>query len=301
MFNHQFTLKSAALLALASISLVACSQPSANTPLSETKPQTKQTNSKTVGTDRNQTNKSLETKSSSVASTQPSLSRTGTPEASTEVADKTPVAETLPAESSTMPASSTQTVTDEIAQLPIEVIASQQDQSPTIEQTEQLPSPESIVVEDTRTSETLPPVVTDTFTENDTTVADQSIVVQISPGPVAGTWATATGRLWSMTENGTSPDGSLYLSSLSSDANGIIALSAHDSLTGFGAYIHYYPAGIPLMVTILRQDEHGNWVETQTLDPTDSSRDRLIMGNGSYISMAEEQLNDFIANVFYRQ
>lgn len=106
----------------------------------------------------------------------------------------------------------------------------------------------------------------------------------VSPGVAAGNWS-GVGKL---NDDGTFEGSTVLIVGVSSQQSGAIYL---DAITegGAGFYMHYYPAGVKIPFE-------------QFEDPTDSSRDRLVHGNGGYLNVPQDRFEDLVLdNIAYRE
>lgn len=279
MLNKKVTFKTITLLTLASLSLVACSQESKNAPFPLSKPQEAKTTVKSSTTQSTSNTKTATTKQTIPSTT-----------TNKQLSENQPQAEQIQEELANSPQLATETVatTEHIAP-PI---------APTNPISPEIPVAEVVEVDASTTSHDTPAIEVSTAEENN---AAYLPITNLLAGPVAGNWASASGHFWSMMANGSSANGSSQITSVVPQADGSTYLTLQDTVSGYGVYAHYYPAGLPLMITVLRHDEEGNLVESDIIDPSDNSQERLIIGNGGHTAIHEDQLEAFRLDILYRQ
>lgn len=120
------------------------------------------------------------------------------------------------------------------------------------------------------------PVATEIAIQPAETLQPRFTATPIAPGAVAGQWGN-----WLINEDGTFQESPLVITDRVDLPSGVIYLRYMDTLSGWGGYLHYYPAGVPIPF------EHF-------ADPTDLSRERLIMGTGGYLNYPEEMKDEIL-------
>lgn len=125
-----------------------------------------------------------------------------------------------------------------------------------------------------------------------------STTASISPGAATGFWQNALGYSQTIHPDGRIDDGDYIITDVTQEANGVLYLTVYSQSSGWGGYMHYYPAGTPLIFNVSSYDEEGNLI-TESKDYTDSSRDRIFSGNGGY-STFKDNLDSYLADIYYR-
>lgn len=135
-------------------------------------------------------------------------------------------------------------------------------------------------------------------TEQAISQQSNSTTTSISPGAATGFWQNALGHSQIIHPDGRIDDGDYIITNVTQEANGVLYLTVYSQSSGWGGYMHYYPAGTPLIFNVSSYDEEGNLI-TESKDYTDSSRDRIFSGNGGY-STFKDNLDSYLADIYYR-
>lgn len=126
-------------------------------------------------------------------------------------------------------------------------------------------------------------------------------VKSVSPGAAAGQWQyVKTGYVYNIRPDGTFVNSDHIIYDMVSEVSGQLTLHVGRTVkNSSGFLIYYYPAGVKIPLQLVKIVDGKTVIEPIT-DPTDSTRERIVSGNGNLLQVTQEQYDNYLDDVAYR-
>lgn len=122
----------------------------------------------------------------------------------------------------------------------------------------------------------------------------------VAPGVAAGQWKNqATGQVSKINSDGQFADSTLVVSGVENGPGGQMILHVTDTVFVGGVAFYYYPAGVSIPVQLVKVVD-GQTVLEPITDPTDTTKERIVVSNANHLQVTQEQYDQYSSHILYR-